>query len=173
MDLNIIEKTMKVGPKKDQKMYGLARVSTPNVHSKTIAEQVGKSTTFSEADTRHIIKEFIDVIIDRVADGYVVDMGELGTLRPTITAKSVDTRQECKASTITDKGIRYIARNEFSAEIKGMSLRVLNTAGGTASSPSDPDDGGGDTPGGGSGTDNPGSGNTPGGSGQGGSDLEG
>lgn len=173
MDLNIIEKTMKVGPKKDQKMYGLARVSTPNVHSKTIAEQVGKSTTFSEADTRHIIKEFIDVIIDRVADGYVVDMGELGTLRPTITAKSVDSRQQCKASTITDKGIRYIARNEFSTEIKGISLRVLNAAGGTATSSPGSDAGGSDTPGGDTGDDNPGSGNTPGGSGQGGDDLQG
>ena len=166
MDLNIIEKTMKVGPKKGQKMYGLARVSTPNVHSRTIAEQVSKSSTFSEADTRHIIKEFIDVVTDLVADGGVVDMGELGTLRATITAKSVDSREECKANTITDKGVRYIARNEFSKDIKGMSLRVLNAVGGDSSSSSTPDDGGSNQ--GGSGT-----GGETGGGTSGGSDLEG
>lgn len=150
MDLNIIEKTMRVGPKKGQKMYGLARVSTPNVHSRTIAEQVSKASTFSEADTRHIIKEFLDVVTDYVADGYVVDMGELGTLRPTITAKSVDTRQECKADTITDKGIRYIARNEFAKDVKGMSLHILNPLKGSDSEPSTPDGGDGDNQGGGS-----------------------
>ena len=150
MDLNIIEKTMKVGPKKGQKMYGLARVSTPNVHSRTIAEQVSKASTFSEADTRHIIKEFLDVVTDYVADGYVVDMGELGTLRPTITAKSVDTREECKADTITDKGIRYIARNEFSKDVKGMSLHILNPVKGSGSESSTPGEGGGGNSGGGS-----------------------
>ena len=120
MDLNIIKKKMTVGPKKGQTMYGLSRVSTPTIHSNAILDEVKQSSTFSHGDAKYIIKELANVMVEFVADGCAVDLGELGTLRPTITAKSVDTREECKGSTITDRGIRYTARAEFSNEMKKM-----------------------------------------------------
>lgn len=158
MDLNIIKKKMTVGPKKGQTMYGLSRVSMPTIHSNAILDEVKQSSTFSQGDAKHIIKELANVMVEFVANGCAVDLGELGTLRPTITAKSVDTREECKASTITDRGIRYISRADFATDMKGMSLRVLNAAAssantGGADTPSDPDTGGNTDGGGTSGDD--------------------
>lgn len=180
MDLNIIKKKMTVGPKKGQTMYGLSRVSMPTIHSNAILDEVKQSSTFSQGDAKHIIKELANVMVEFVANGCAVDLGELGTLRPTITAKSVATRQECKASTITDRGIRYTSRADFAADMKGMSLRVLNSAeisagSGSAGSGGDSANTGGGTDGTdtGSGSEGGNGGTTPSGGGTGGGDLEG
>lgn len=151
MDLNIIKKKMTVGPKKGQTMYGLSRVSMPTIHSNAILDEVKQSSTFSQGDAKHIIKELANVMVEFVANGCAVDLGELGTLRPTISAKSVDTRQECKASTITDRGIRYTSRADFATDMKGMSLRVLNASQSSSGNIEGGSDTGGNTGGGNSG----------------------
>ena len=162
MELCVIKKKMTVGPKKGQTLYGLTKVSTPTIHSSVIVDDVKQSSTFSHADAVQIIKEFGRVTAGLLAQGYIIDMGDLGTLRPTLSAKSVDSEKECTAETIRSRGILYKSRGDFADEIKGISLSITNL-GGSSGSPADDDDGDDNTTGGG----------TPGGGNNGGDDLVG
>ena len=90
-------------------------------------KRIEKSTTFSDADAELILKTFSDVVEEKLSSGTPVDLGPLGTLRPKITAKSVDTKEQCTAKTITSKGITYHPRAELTQALKGISRRVINS----------------------------------------------
>ena len=98
---------MTIGPKKGQYQYTLKRVSYGNVTSEAILEEIQSATTFSRADTDAVIHAFVDVMVEGIAEGRIVDFGVLGTLYPRITAKAVDTKEECTPATIERKGILY------------------------------------------------------------------
>lgn len=117
---------MAIGPKKGQYQYTLKRVSYGNVTSEAILEEIQSATTFSRADTDAVIHAFVDVMLEGIAEGRIVDFGVLGTLYPKITAKAVDTKEECTPATIERKGILYRPDMELSDEAKKMKLRVID-----------------------------------------------
>ena len=176
MELCVIKKKMTVGPKKGQTLYGLTRVSSPTIHSSVIVDDVKQASTFSHADAVQIIKEFGLTVSRLISQGYIIDMGDLGTIRPTLSAKSVDSEKKCTAETIRSRGILYKSRGDFAEDIKGISLTITNLSSGSASA--DDDDTGDDNQnngdGNGSSGDSGNSGTTPGGgTSGGGGDLEG
>lgn len=157
MDLQLVKTKMTIGPKKGQYQYTLKRVSYGNVTSEAILEEIQSATTFSRADTDAVIHAFVDVMIEGIAEGRIVDFGVLGTLYPRITAKAVDTKEECTPDTIEKKGILYRPNNELTDDAKKMKLRVIDvlpsagTPSGGEEEEEEPDTGGqgGNTPGGG------------------------
>ncbi|MBR3938642.1 MAG: hypothetical protein IKJ67_01530 [Bacteroidales bacterium] len=140
MDVKKVKKIMKVGPKKDKELYGLRWINYGNVDNDILLEEIDDATTFSDSDCEAILKEFANVVMRRVANGHVVDLGVLGTLRPKITAKAVDTEEECVASTIQNVGILYQPAVELTTDAKKISVNVINI-GPTAEddSPTEPD----------------------------------
>ena len=130
---------MTIGPKKGQYQYTLKRVSYGNVTSEAILEEIQSATTFSRADTDAIIHAFADVMLEGIAEGRIVDFGVLGTLYPQISAKAVDTKEECTPDTIKNKGILYRPDGDLADEAKNMKLRVIDVLPSEAA-PSDDDD---------------------------------
>lgn len=156
MDLQLVKTKMGIGPKKGQEQYTLKRVSYGNITSEAILEEIQSASTFSSADAEAIISAFAGVMIEGIADGRIVDLGVLGTIYPKITAKAVDSKEECTVETIKTKSILYRPDADLSDEAKKMKLRIIDVL------PSDPSttnpddnqpDSGGSTPGGGSGGD--------------------
>lgn len=129
MNLCVIKKKLTVGPKKGQSMYGLGKISSPTIHNNVIVDDVKEASTFSEADAKMIIKEFGHTVSRFLSQGYIVDMGVLGTIRPTLSAKSVDSEKECTAATIRSRRILYRSRKDFADDVKGMSLSITNLSG--------------------------------------------
>ena len=127
MDLQIVWLKMAIGAKKGQKQYTIHRVNYGNTTHEAILEGVQAASTFSAADSELIIRHFADVVEEKLSSGHPVDLGPLGTLHPKITAKSVDTKEQCTAKTITNKGITYYPRAELTEALSKMSLRVINS----------------------------------------------
>ena len=127
MDLQIVWLKMAIGAKKGQKQYTIHRVNYGNTTHEAILEGVQAASTFSAADSELIIRHFADVVEEKLSSGHPVDLGPLGTLHPKITAKSVDTKEQCTAKTITNKGITYYPRTELTEALSKMSLRVINS----------------------------------------------
>ena len=57
-----------------------------------------------------------------------MDLGVLGTLKPKITAKSVDTKKECTTGTIQNVGILYQPESSLISEAKNMSVNIISIA---------------------------------------------
>lgn len=117
-----------MGPKKGKELYTIRRVNIGNCSFSYLLKRIEKSTTFSDADAELILKTFSDVVEEKLSCGTPVDLGPLGTLRPKITAKSVNTKEQCTAKTITNKGITYHPRAELTQALEGISRRVINSA---------------------------------------------
>ncbi len=116
-----------MGPKKGKELYTIRRVNIGNCSFSYLLKRIEKSTTFSDADAELILKTFSDVVEEKLSCGTPVDLGPLGTLRPKITAKSVNTKEQCTAKTITNKGITYHPRAELTQALEGISRRVINS----------------------------------------------
>ena len=171
MDLQKVKCKVVVGKKKGQEMFTLRRVNYGGVSYEKLLEEISNGSTFSSGDADAILKNFFEVVFDEVANGHAVEMGVLGTLNPRITAKTVDTPDECKADTISRIGIHYKPSVSLDEAAKTMSMQVCYFSNPDVddTEPDDdiPDDGGNDN-----GDTEPGNNNQGGGS-SGGGDLEG
>lgn len=127
MELQIVWLKMAVGPKKGQKQYTIRRVNYGDVTYEALLDEVEAASTFSGADVEVMIKMFGKIVEEKLSCGVPVDLGPLGTLRPKITAKSVATKEQCTAKTITNKGITYHPRAELTQALEGISRRVINS----------------------------------------------
>ena len=127
MELQIVWLKMAVGPKKGQKQYTIRRVNYGDVTYEALLDEVEAASTFSGADVEVMMKMFGKIVEEKLSCGVPVDLGPLGTLRPKITAKSVVTKEQCTAKTITSKGITYHPRAELTQALKGISRRVINS----------------------------------------------
>ena len=127
MDLQIVWIKMAVGPKKGQKQYTIRRVNYGDVTYEALLDEVEAASTFSGADVEVMMKMFGKIVEEKLSCGVPVDLGPLGTLRPKITAKSVATKEQCTAKTITNKGVTYYPRAELTKALEGISRRVINS----------------------------------------------
>ena len=127
MELQIVWLKMAVGPKKGQKQYTIRRVNYGDVTYEALLDEVEAASTFSGADVEVMMKMFGKIVEEKLSCGVPVDLGPLGTLRPKITAKSVATKEQCTAKTITSKGITYHPRAELTKALEGISRRVINS----------------------------------------------
>lgn len=127
MELQIVWLKMAVGPKKGQKQYTIRRVNYGDITYEALLDEVEAASTFSGADVEVMIKMFGKIVEEKLSCGVPVDLGPLGTLRPKITAKSVATKEQCTAKTITSKGITYHPRAELTQALEGISRRVINS----------------------------------------------
>lgn len=127
MELQIVWLKMAVGPKKGQKQYTIRRVNYGDVTYEALLDEVEAASTFSGADVEVMIKMFGKIVEEKLSSGTPVDLGPLGTLRPKITAKSVATKEQCTAKTITNKGVTYYPRAELTQALEGISRRVINS----------------------------------------------
>lgn len=127
MELQIVWLKMAVGPKKGQKQYTIRRVNYGDVTYEALLDEVEAASTFSGADVEVMMKMFGKIVEEKLSCGVPIDLGPLGTLRPKITAKSVATKEQCTAKTITSKGITYHPRAELTKALEGISRRVINS----------------------------------------------
>lgn len=126
MDMQVVKTKMGVGPKKGQIQYTLKRVSYADVTSEALLDEIKSASTFSPADAKSMLGNFVDVVKEDLLEGRIVDLGVLGSLMPKISVKSVDTKKECDLSTIKSVGIQYTPATELTSDAKKISMQVID-----------------------------------------------
>ena len=127
MEIYIVHKKLTVGPHKGKRCFTLSRGPRRNIASGNLLEGIENATTLSFADGEMIFRSLVEVVTEKVSQGHSVDLGPLGTIKPTIKATSVKNRKDCNSKTITNRGVQFIARAELNERLKNMSLRVKNS----------------------------------------------
>ena len=156
-----VTKVMKVGAKKGVTLYGPKVKSVGTRSSKQLAKRIESATTMSVADVNIINENFGKYVGEYLSEGYIVDLGAMGNIRPKFDSKAVDTLEECDANSIRRISVQF----KGSAELKEAvdNIRFEYRAGYTDASanqdhavtdgPTEPDNpgNGGDNTGGGGG----------------------
>lgn len=73
-----------------------------------VAEQIEKQSTVSLADIKGVLDALQEVVLEAVADGYSVRLGDLGSFRPTLrAAKSREKQEDVSADDIKAVRVRF------------------------------------------------------------------
>jgi predicted histone-like DNA-binding protein len=155
-----VAKMMKVGKKKGVTLYGPRIEGQGTQSTKQLAKRIQRASTLSTSDINAIDRSFSEYVVEYLLEGYIVDLGALGNIRPKFDAKAVDTLEECDASSIRDISVEFKGSAEFKEALDNIkfeyrpgytSTSIVDEEGATPGSGNDSGNnqgGGGTTPGG-------------------------
>ena len=116
-----------------------------------IVKDAGKNTTMHKAELKMAGELLLDSIADGLKEGYIVDLGPLGTLYPAVNGTWKEDAKDLQLSEMKPK-VNYKASDDISAAVKGASLSwASDTETEENASPADDEQTGGGDNGGGSG----------------------
>lgn len=156
-----VTKVMKVGTKKGVTLYGPKVKSVGTRSSKQLAKRIESATTMSVADVNIINENFGKYVGEYLSEGYIVDLGAMGNIRPKFDSKAVDTLEECDADSIRRISVQFKGSAELKEALDNIKFEYrpgytdtsVDQDSAVTDGPTEPDDSGngGDNTGGGSG----------------------
>ncbi|MEI6061096.1 MAG: DNA-binding protein [Bacteroidota bacterium] len=72
-----------------------------------LTRAIEKICTVSGADILAVLYAMVDVSVDNLANGTIVRLGELGSLRPTLSSEGKATEAEVSSSSVKNAGILF------------------------------------------------------------------
>ena len=116
-------------------------------------ELVSDETTVSSADVKAVFDRASKVLVRLLQDGKSVDCGDMGTFRPSITAKTgtgVESAEKVSVELVDKAKVIYTPRVKVKTALKGVRLeraeRVLDVPYKSSDKKKKPEGGGGSTP---------------------------
>ncbi len=156
-----VTKVMKVGAKKGVTLYGPKVKSVGTRSTKQLAKRIESATTMSVADVNIINENFGKYVGEYLSEGYIVDLGAMGNIRPKFDSKAVDTLEECDADSIRRISVQFKGSAELKEALDNIKFEYrpgytdtsANQDHAVTDGPTEPDDSGngGDNTGGGGG----------------------
>ena len=108
-----------VTPRKDPrdqnsqpKYYATVR-SNGRVDTHGIARDINKMSTVSSVDTTAVLEAFMNVVPDQLADGKIVELGDFGTFRVSVSSEGAEQPEAVTTRSITDVRILFQPGKRF------------------------------------------------------------
>ncbi len=102
------------GPKK----FYASTVSNGESEIESLITSIEKISTVSGADIRGVIYALVDVITSDMADGKIVRLGELGSLRVSISSSGEDNEKDVSANNIKGAKILFTPGSKLKDMLK-------------------------------------------------------
>lgn len=101
----LIERKLSVGPQAG-KIYQVARpTGRHRVDFRSFCERVAKSTAFNRQEVEAVLNYATEIARDIVANGDIVEFGDLGTLKPSFKGKAVPKGKTFRAQEHIEKPV--------------------------------------------------------------------
>ncbi|MEZ5146681.1 MAG: hypothetical protein R2759_06235 [Bacteroidales bacterium] len=82
----------------------------------------------SRADIYGVIVAMVDEVVTHLAEGKIVKLGKLGTLRMTVNSEGVETADKVSSSLVKKINIRYRAGSDIANKVKSIKLEKVSIA---------------------------------------------
>ena len=83
------------------------------VNLRELAKRLSRESTISMMDTMALLEGLLQVIPDMLGQGKIVNLGELGTFRATISSEGVETAEDFNSTNIKRLNILFRPGSEF------------------------------------------------------------
>jgi predicted histone-like DNA-binding protein len=111
--------------KLDKKQYFPQVAPAPPIGLNDVAEQIEKQSTVSLADIKGVLDALQEVVLEAMADGYSVRLGDLGSFRPTISAaKSREKQEDVSADDIKAVRVRFTPAPALTKRLQPKALQL-------------------------------------------------
>jgi predicted histone-like DNA-binding protein len=84
---------------------------------------IEKICTVSGADIRAVLYALVDVAIDGLEDGNIIRLGDLGSIRITLSSEGKATPEEVDANCIRKSGIIFVPGSRIKKMLQGANFR--------------------------------------------------
>ena len=108
----------------EPKFYAQVQTSG-DVSMREMCERIEQACTVTKADVYAVLVAMENVIIDALKGGEIVRLGELGTLRVSLSSKGAMTEKEYNSSLITRKRIIFRPGTILSETLANLSFTKL------------------------------------------------
>ena len=120
MDTLRIKKTPLINPKSKEKGFTVRVVTNGRIGAEQISEEACENTTLHPDEALLANKLFIKKICKYLREGYIVELGEVGTLQPSCSSGWRATEDMVKPS------LFYRPADEIASAIRGAKLAWTN-----------------------------------------------
>lgn len=104
--------------KKDKPVvYKLTQIGLPPITFEQLCNEIGQTQGCTKAQTLAVVQAVINRALLFLANGQNVQLGGLGTLKPTFRSKTARNLEDADVTTITERIIRYYPGKELKAMI--------------------------------------------------------
>ena len=108
-----------VTPKKDPRdqnaaprYYALVK-SEGRADTTALAKSINSISTVSSVDTAAVLEAFLTVVPDKLAEGRIVELGDFGTFRISVSSEGAAQAEEVTARSITDTRVIFTPGKRF------------------------------------------------------------
>ena len=143
METMQISKVSRINPKTKQKGFAAQVVTKKRITFERLAKEMCKGTTLDEAEALMSARLFLKTVREKVQEGYIVEIGELGSLQPSCSSGWVATKDELTKDMVKPS-VFYRASDEITSAIKGAKLAWVDLDDEESDPSNTPDSGEGD-----------------------------
>lgn len=102
-------------PQQPKKWYANAK-STGDTTLRALSKEIAARSTVSPADTQAVLTALTEVLVEHLAEGKIVRLGDFGAFQVTVTSEGAEAEAKFNASMI--KGSKIVFRP--GTDLKGM-----------------------------------------------------
>ena len=120
-----------VTPRKDprdqnsQPKYYVTVRSNGRVDTHGIAKDINKMSTVSSVDTTAVLEAFMNVVPDQLADGKIVELGDFGTFRVSVSSEGAEQPEAVTTRSITNVRILFQPGKRFKKLLNGTEFEKI------------------------------------------------
>lgn len=107
INYKLVPKKLGFGDSKGEIKHYALEVNKGEITLDTISKRIESYSTLSRVDIIAVITALVDEVHDGLSDGYIVRLGELGSLRLIIGSEGVDSPTDFKHSMINKSRIYF------------------------------------------------------------------
>lgn len=133
-----IKKLPLANPKTQEAGYAPRLITNGTADFGDIAKYACKGSTISSPEMEAASKLFCEAAAEQIKNGYIVDLGPLGKLYPSVTGKWAKNKEDLSKADLKAK-VNYRAGNDIAAAIAGATLSWASEKDEAADNSTDPD----------------------------------
>jgi predicted histone-like DNA-binding protein len=121
-----------VTPRKDprdqnsQPKYYATVKSNGRADTHAIAKSINSMSTVSSVDTAAVLEAFLNVVPDKLADGNIVELGDFGTFRVSVSSEGAAAAEEVTARSITDVRVLFTPGKRFKRALNAAEFQKVS-----------------------------------------------
>ncbi|HNX44491.1 MAG TPA: HU family DNA-binding protein [Bacteroidales bacterium] len=109
-----------------EKKFYASTVTNGELTLSGLTRLIEKSSTVSGADIRAVLYAMVDVMVDSMANGQIVRLGELGSLRVSLNSEGKATADEVNSSAIKNTRVIFSPGKEIKDMLKTLEFAKGN-----------------------------------------------
>ena len=94
--------------------------STGEVTTRQLIKEISARSTVSGADTMAVIESLLEIVPEKLAQGYIVRLGDFGSFGASVTSEGADTAANFTASHIERYTIRFRPGKELNKAVAAI-----------------------------------------------------